>query len=479
MRQSKTRPRNRCRLTLNRRRFITAAGAAVAAVQMDVLDFASRVFAAKPKPASKPTVGVVYLRPPKPRIISWPGGNCDTDAQQALFTKTLRQAAEKLDVRLNVCEKPLWTNEEIGGYLDRIRKDPPDGLIVGAMCLHGWGHVRRVVAKRGDVPTVIYSNLSGFTSHLQCGRDVPKTFLGATQDVGWLEQALRLLSALWRMRHTRILDVSGHKDGTVEGLGTEFHCIPKQRFHEEFEKAKETDQVRAIADFYEKTAKKIVEPTKQDILNAARNYVVCRRLMEAENCHGITIDCLGWKNPVCLAFLKLRDEGIVAACEADRWAALSSRLTHLLCGRPGFQQDPSPNTVNNTLIGAHCTSPTKLEGFDKPYRAPFVLRDYHTQTGVAPQVLWPVGRDVTVMEFAGPDRIILGTGRVRANIPQPPSGCCRTAVEMELDGVTDSLGRVDARNTKGFHQLFILGNLRRTFQAYGRLAGIKVEPICT
>ena len=34
-----------------------------------------------------------------------------------------------------------------------------------------------------------------------------------------------------------------------------------------------------------------------------------------EKCQGLAIDCLGWKNPVCLAYSKLRDEGIVAACE--------------------------------------------------------------------------------------------------------------------------------------------------------------------
>ena len=194
--------------------------------------------------------------------------------------------------------------------------------------------------------------------------------------------------------------------------------------------------------------------------------------MEAEKCQGITIACLGWKNPVCLAFSKLLDEGTVAACEADVDASLSMLLTGLLCNRPGFMQDPSPNTVNNTLIGAHCTSATKLEGFDKPYRAPYVLRNYHTRTGVSPQVLWPVGKPVTVMEFAGPKSIIVGTGRVRANIDQPPSGCCRTAVEIELDNVADS------RDVKGFHQLFIYGHLKRTFQAYGKLAGIQVNPIC-
>ena len=239
----------------------------------------------------------------------------------------------------------------------------------------------------------------------------------------WLAFAVRMLNAMWRMKHTRILVLGkGNKDATVPGIGTVFHPIPKARFGEEFKKVAATDEVRAIADFYEKNAKQIVEPTKADIIEAAKNYVVIRRLMAAEGCQGISIACLGWKNPVCLSFSKLLDEGIVAGCEADYNAALSMLLTQLLFERSGFIQDPSPNTVNNTFIGAHCTSPTKLEGFDKPYRAPYLLRSYHTRTGVSPQVLWPVGKDVTVMQFSGPGAMILGSGRVVSNIPQPPSG---------------------------------------------------------
>jgi hypothetical protein len=65
----------------------------------------------------------------------------------------------------------------------------------------------------------------------------------------------------------------------------------------------------------------------------------------------------------------------------------------------------------------------------------------------------------------------VGTGRVVSNIDQPPSGCCRTAVEIELDHVADT------RDVKGFHQLFVWGNLERTFRAYGQLADIPVVPI--
>ena len=84
---------------------------------------------------------------------------------------------------------------------------------------------------------------------------------------------------------------------------------------------------------------------------------------------------------------------------------------------------------------------------------------------------WRIGQKVTIMKFEGPGTIILGTGRVLRNIETPPSGGCRTSVELELDNVAD------CRDTKGFHQLFIYGDLEPGFKAYCQLAGIKVVHI--
>jgi hypothetical protein len=458
---------------MNRRGFLAAAGAAAAATKIGLLDFASSLFAQEPKPAGKPVVRVVYVRPENEPIVSWPGGNCDVPAQQALFTKTLQDAAKALDVHLEVRNEPLYKPEDVNALLEQLKASPPDGLLVVAMSLGLWEPVNAIVAKRGDIPTLVYSHVSGFTSHLQCGRNTPKTFLGATQDVQWLAFAVRMFHTTWRMKSTRILVLtSAGPDVTLKPWGTVLHPIAKPRFEEELKKVEASDEVRAIADFYAKNADKIVEPTPKEILDAARNYVVCRRLMEAEKCHGISIACLGWTNPVCMAFSKLLDEGIVAACEADPNAMVSELLTISLFNRAGFIQDPSPNTVNNTLIGAHCTSPLKLEGIDKPYRAPYLLRSYHTRTGCSVQALWPEGKEVTVLQAnAGSASMLVGTGRVRSNIPQPPTGCCRTAVELEMDRVADT------RDVKGFHQLFILGNLERMVRAYGQLAGIQVVPI--
>jgi hypothetical protein len=415
----------------------------------------------------------VFVRPKKTPVVSWPGGQTDVDAQQALFMKTLAEAAAKQGVDLQMRSEPLEDRKAVNAYLEQLKKTRLDGLLVGAMEMTHWADVHHLVQNRGDIPTVVYSNLTTFTGHIRPSRKLPKTYVGATQDVGWLAFGLRMLSTVWRMKNTRLAILVGNetKDVAVKGLGTTLHFIPAARFDDELKKVETTEEVRAMADQYAKGAQEIIEPTKTDILEAAKNYIVCRRIMAAENCQGISFACLGRPNPVCMAFSRLLDEGVVAGCEADVNAALSMLLTQLLFERSGFIQDPSPNTVNNTLIGAHCTSPTRLEGFDKPYRAPYKLRSYHTGTGASVQVLWPIGRDVTVMQFQGSETMILGSGRVMSNIAQPPSGCCRTSVEIAVDGVADT------DDAKGFHQLFILGNLERDFRAYCQLAGIQAVHI--
>jgi hypothetical protein len=473
--------------TIGRRSFLATAGAAIAAAPLGLscstpaLRSGDPVRPAGPGRSRKPKVSVVFIRPEKPVVVSWPGGNCDTDAQQTLFAGTLREAAGNLDVELQVREKPMIEAAEVGAWIEGLRAAPPDGLIVCAMELFGgWDQVSRILAGRGTVPSIVYSNLSGFTGNFQGVGTVPGTYLAATQDVGWLCAGLRMLAAIARLRATRILLLAGDtaQDVPAEGLGATFHVVPRSRFEAEYEKVGETEEARAIAEAYGRDARKVVEPDRADLAAAARNYLVCRRLLEAEGCDALSIDCLGWKNPVCIAFSKLLDEGCPAGCEADRHAVLGQVISTLVLGRPGFIQDPSPNTVNNTLIGSHCTSPTRLEGYESDYRAPYMIRDYHTRTGAAIQVLWPEGKDVTVIDLGAPDRLALGTGRVRSNIPQPPSGCCRTAVEIEIDGVTDSRDRVDSRSAKGFHQVFILGNHGRALKAWCQLAGIAVEPLC-
>ncbi len=473
---------NRCPVAMGRRTFLASLGAAATAMKMGLLDFASELFAGEPAPAPpKALVHVVFLHPKGDRFwMGWPGASYDVKARKADYVRVLSEAAKRFNVELKVQLEPMTNRGEVNAFLEGIKKSPPQGIIATVLHLNAWGNANHLAANKGDVPTIIFSPMgSSFTGHLQATRKAPKTFVAATQDFTWLGFGLRMLSTIWRMRHSRILVMAGNRtlDRKLEPLGTTLHYVPQNRWVTEYKKLETTDEMRAIADYYKREAKKIVEPNDQDILNAAKGYVLARRLIAAEKCDGISVNCLPLVGsraipcPPCIAWSRLRDELVVGACEADWNAAISSRLTHLLFDRPGFMQDPAPNTVNNTLMGAHCTCATKLAGPDKPHE-PFILRSHsESNMGVAPQVLWKIGQRVTIMKFQGPANIILGTGKVLRNIDTPPSGGCRTSVELEVDDVADS------RDCKGFHQLFIYGDLAGGFKAYCRLAGINVVHI--
>ena len=471
-----------CPLTLNRRHFLAGAGALAMAGKIGMFDFASSLVAAESRTAGKPRVRVVFVRPDvKGYWMGWPGAAYDIPVRQRDYTRILTSAAEKFGVQLDVHPDPLADEQAVNACLEQLKKRPPYGLVVVSMSLNqSWPHINNIAKKRGNIPMIVFSPMgTSFTAHLQGTRNIPGVYVAATQDLDWLRYGLRMLRTKWDMENARLCIVRGDKpeDKKLNVIGTTLHYIPRRRYPQEYRKIESSDEVRAIADYYTKKAEKIVEPSKQDILNAVKNYVLARKLMADENCQGISVDCLPLVQnrlipaPPCIAWLRLNDEGSVGACEADWNAAISLRLTSYLFDRPGFMQDPAPNTVNNTLMGAHCSCPTKLDGIDKDPE-PFILRSHsESNIGVAPQVLWRKGQKVTIMKFQGPETIILGTGRVLRNIETPPAGGCRTSVELELDDVAD------CRDTKGFHQLFIYGDLEMPFKAYCQLAGIKVVHI--
>ncbi len=471
-----------CPMAMGRRGFLKTAGASALAMNMGLFDFASSLFGQDFKAPGKPRVVAVFVRPPgvEKYWMGWPGGTYDIKARQADYTKTMREAAKAEDVEMEVIADPLGDEAAAAALVEKLKKSPPDGLIVCMQDIKKWAIANYIAEQKGDLPLVIFSPMgTSFTGHLQPTRKATKCFVGATQDFGWLAEAVHMLRVAWDMNETRLCIVRGKEthDRPLDVIGTTLHYVPESRWLETFQKTEASDEVKALADYFTKEAKKIVEPKPEDILNAAKMYFVARQIMAEDKCHGISVNCLplvgGELVPCgpCMAWSKLNDELSVGACEADWNAAISLRLNALLNHRPGFMQDPAPNTVNNTLMGAHCSCPTKLDGPDKPHE-PFILRTHsEPDRGVAPQVLWRIGQEVTVMKFQGPGQMIVGTGKVVANIDTPPSGGCRTSVELEMDDVDD------CRDCKGFHQLFIYGKLDQQFKAYAAMAGIEVVPV--
>ncbi len=465
------------------------AGVSTAAVlprinlESETFSFDSSPFAAKSETGEKPLVRAVFVRPDVERYwLGWPGTAYDIKGHQQQYTKVLKTAAKKFRMNLEIIDKPIHDINTANAFLENLDKSRPVGVVIISMSLNSpaWEHIEHIAKNRGNIPTVVFSPMgTSFTGQLQGTRNISGVYVGATQDIGWLSYGMQMLNTIWQMKHTRLCILRGDKaeDRVLDVIGTTLHYIPRSHFPEEFNKTETTDEMRAIADYYEALTEKTVEPNRQDIVNAAKNYIVARRIMAKENCQGISMDCLGLVRdreipcPPCLAWTRLNDEGSVGACEADWNAAISLRLTSLLFDRPGFMQDPAPNTVNNTLMAAHCACPTKLDGFNSSHE-PFILRSHaESDIGVSVQTLWRIGQKVTIFDFQGPESIVLGTGSVIGNIDTPPAGGCRTSCEIAMDGILDTL------DTKGFHQVIMYGDLEKELKAYCRLAGIKVEHI--
>jgi hypothetical protein len=142
-----------------------------------------------------------------------------------------------------------------------------------------------------------------------------------------------------------------------------------------------------------------------------------------------------------------------------------------LFDRPGFQQDPVAETARRAIIGAHCTCPTKLHGFDQRPE-PFEVRHHHGQRDATVRPIWREGQRVTCLDVLcgngeRPTKLIVSCGRVLGNVSVPPAGGCVVSVMVEFDNVDDVL------TYPGFHQLFFYGDYKQPLVDFCRLYNLE------
>ncbi len=174
-----------------------------------------------------------------------------------------------------------------------------------------------------------------------------------------------------------------------------------------------------------KEAVKIVEPTDDAILKACKMYVLLRSLIDREGLSAISIDCLSFsfdQNPIlplpCIAYTRLRDEGITAPCEADVCMLLSSLVLQEISGKPSFFHNVSEvDTKKSVAILRHCVAPIRFFGADAA-PLPFNLRDYHGfGRDIVPEVKFPVGAEVTMGGFSKDlQGFVIWPGRIQSGI---------------------------------------------------------------
>jgi hypothetical protein len=364
-------------------------------------------------------------------------------AEETSLAKALASTARKLDIDLDVGPPTAGS---------------PDGLLIVA--LNGKkNEAMAEVVKGGTAPAVVLCPRGqGPASGVvwQLGESRAGLLVGTSKEEKDVVYGLRMLHAAWK----------------TKGNARTFRLSFKFKAYAEAEKEVRRDktaqeEAEAFADYYMKEAMEIRRATWNDLVNAGIVYVCLRRIMAANRFDGIGLgECLqsyivSGTNP-CVPALRLLDEGLPAACEGDMSGLEVQLLTHWLFGRPSFIGEGQP-TLRNTRIGAHCTSPSKLNGYDQPPE-PFLLTAHsETGRGISPQVKWKVGQEITV--FRGGHR--LGTGHLVSNSLQPPNGGCRTSIEYTVDGMAD-VGR-PGTGLGSPHSEVVYGNVEKEMDAFWTL----------
>ena len=425
----------------------------------------------------RPVVNIksVVVRRPPPYWLGWPGTAYDLEGFRKHYAEQFAQTAREVGVVLDSVNPPLESEEATGKFADSVKAQKPHGVLVTLQHLGVWPWVARIA--EAGVPTIVFAPVgTAFTGQVNSLARREGVYVISSLDTTAMEQALRMIRAKRQFEHTRLLVVAGNqrRESVLERLGTKVRHVPRPALHKLFAQVPESEEAHAVAKEMFRGAERVVEPTPLDGLNAARSFIAAKHLLKAEESNAITSDCLGMvtqrtmPTPPCLAASIFQDTGVTYGCEADINGALSLMLTRYLFDKPGFMNDPVPETYKNLLIAAHCVSGTRLHGFAKE-RERYILRSHsESDLGVSVQVLWRVGQPVTLVRFQNPNELILDTGTVVGNVDTPPAGGCRTSVEIKMDRIED------CRDVRGFHQVVFYGNHRRDVQAFCQLYGIKV-----
>ena len=428
----------------------------------------------RPKP--KVRILSVVVRQKTPYWLGWPGASYDLAGHDKEYAQAFATSATHLGISLEREAAAIETSEAVEAFVRKVQEQKPDAVLVHVQHLGCWGMADKI-ARDGGMPTIIFAPVGmAFTGHVLKISRRPGVHVISSLEASAVEQAMRMVRAKGQLAETRLLVVAGkeRQDSTLDVLGTKVRRIPRSSLNELFAQMPETEEAHEVARKMRRHAKKVVEPSNQDLLNAARSFMTAKRLLRQEESNAITTDCLGMVHakvmptPPCLSASIFQDTGVTYGCEADVFGAISLMFVSYLFDQPGFMNDPVPETVKNLLITAHCVSPTLLNGFDKPAE-PYLLRSHsESNIGVSLQVLWREGQPVTLARFKTPNELILDTGKVVANIDTPPAGGCRTNFEIAMDRVED------VRDVLGFHQVVFYGNHRRDVEAFCQMYGIKV-----
>jgi len=476
--------------SVSRRQFLGRAGLAGGVL-------AGGGFSARPYAAAE-VPGWPKLPPVKIHVVylglggAWPKPEFDAPAEVARFNAHLEQVQRRLkDVAF--VGKRLIANRLPAAAEEAAQVRDADAVLLIHLAF-GSGEPLVKFTETG-LPVAIFSQPFSGHDWMYLPRwqaSGKRIILAPSSDWNEIERLAALLRVPARMGQSRMLLV-GRANGTAaarageqvrERIGCEVVPITVQQVVDAHGRVDVREAEAEAEAYWIKPAKKIVEPTREEIVKSARMYLALKALMVERNARAVTIECLGGI-PIdvlgypCLAFSKLNDLGLVGACEADIDSTLTMMMLGYATGLPGFISDPLFDTAKNAMIHAHCVAATCMAG-PGTARAPFLIRTHRDDNkGASLEVEMAVGQEVTCTKLVNLNEILISTGTI-TEIPDFDDRGCRTQIVTAVadaremartwgSGVLD-----DANMMTLLHRVVFYGNHANTVEDLASLMGLKV-----
>jgi L-fucose isomerase-like protein len=260
-----------------------------------------------------------------------------------------------------------------------------------------------------------------------------------------------------------------------EVFGTEARKVTGDEINAAYQKADKAAAEKA-AQAWMKAAKKIVEPSREEIVKSGVMYIAMQDLMKQHRSPALTIDCLnlfyGGKLAAypCLGLFQFNNDGLVGACEADLRSTFTMLAMNYLTGRPGYISDPVIDTSKNQIIYAHCVAPSKVYG-PAGAAAPFHIRSHsEDRKGASVRVLLPLNEMTTTLEISPQKKeVVFHQGRSVANIDEDKA--CRTKLAVEVKDIDKLMLEWDRW---GWHRVTYYGDLKRPVETLAALSGLQL-----
>jgi len=453
------------------------AGASLAA--LGEVSLAEEVPAKPPKKKKAPMVKVAYVRHARAEGRGWPGHGFNNDTACERYTRKLREMGKQLDVEIDLTHATITDDAGAQRFIKAAKAENPDALMVMPMGIFSLWDQANKIFDAVKLPTLVFTQIgTSFTMNTAPIAYRPGFHLTSSLEIDDIRGGLELVktAAILKQSTLLVLGRNNYQGTAFEGdvfggTGTKLKFVEGAQYVDAYNKVPVGDAVRRFADETIRGAREVKEVNREDVVQAARHYYAAKNLLAAHEADGLTAVCLHLCHRVgtpCIGFSRLMDEGIAAGCEADIGSAMTMMLIHNLLGRPGYMADPLVDTAQNLFANAHCNSPLRLDGFNKP-PTEYVLRAHHAGGHwVSPQVIWRVGQEFTLSRFQRPDMMIVDRAKVVCNYDSPPSAACITNTGAIVEGAED-----DPHKVAGFHVLQIYGDHVRKLRDYCQLYGIE------